>query len=151
MQSDTPERVAGIPAGVSQGFAGSWPGQHGGNLFSHRFESAEVIHLERLVAHADFACVSPFGFDDVAADLVTVATAAARSLAQFFWRTRDGLFQHLPRSAQKRRIALRGRRVDWPAFYRSLNCGYAPGSVRVARQAFNYREIARRKVQPGPL
>src|SRR5260221_899138 len=85
MPSDTPERVAGIPAAGYQGFAGSWPAQHGGNLFSHSFESAEVIHLERLVAHADFACVSPFGFDDVAADLVTAATAAPRSLAQVFY------------------------------------------------------------------
>lgn len=55
MPSHTPERVTGIPAAGYQGFAGGWSAQHGGDLFSHGFESAQIIHLERFVAYTDFA------------------------------------------------------------------------------------------------
>src|SRR5258706_660960 len=150
MPRHAPDRVAGVPSPRNQGLAVRGLAQHGSDLFPHGFEGIEVVHLERFVSHPDLARISPFGFDDVVPDLVSVATSTTRTFAQLRWRGRDDLFQYVPRHAQECHVALRGRSIDWSGFGRSQNRRYSPGSVGIAWETFNNREISRCKIQPCP-
>src|SRR5260221_14724776 len=118
-------------------------------LTSHPLLSSFMGSVQ-FVSHPDLARISPFGFDDVAPDLVSVATSTTRTFAQFRWRGRDDLFQHVPRRAQECHVALRGQSIDWSGFGRSQNRRYSPGSVGIAWETFNNHEIARCKIQPCP-
>src|SRR5258707_12497800 len=121
------DRVAGVPSPRNQGLAGGVLAQHGSDLFPHGFEGT-------LVVHPDLARISPFGFDDVAPDLVSVATSTTRTFAQFRWRGRDDLFQHVPRCAKERHVALRGHSINWAGFGRSKNRRHSPGSIGITSE-----------------
>jgi hypothetical protein len=105
MPRHAPDRVAGVPSPSNQGLAGGELAQHGSDLSPHGFERALVVHLKRFVSHPDLARISPFGFDDVTPNLVSVATSATRTFAQFRRRSRDDLIQYVPRCAQERHVA----------------------------------------------
>src|SRR5258708_20928482 len=112
MPHHAPDRVAGVPSPSNQGLAAGWLQEHGSDLFPHGFEGALVVHIERWVSHPDFARIRPFGLDNVAPDLVSVATTAPWTFAQVRRRGHDDLFQQIPRRAQERPMRSRGRRLD---------------------------------------
>src|SRR6266700_1287510 len=85
-----PDGVAGVPS--ARRLASGGLAQCGCDLFAHRFEGTPVVHLERSVSHPDLARIRPLGFDDVAPDLVSVATSTPRPFAQFCRRGRHDLF-----------------------------------------------------------
>src|SRR5258708_36706521 len=150
MPRHTPDRVAGVPSPRNQELAVRGLTQHGSDLFPHGFESAEVVHLERFVSHPDLARIHPFGFDNVAPDLVSVATSTTWTFAQLRWRGSDDLFQHIPRRTQQYHVALPGRRIDWPGFSRSQNRRHSPGCVGIPTEPSNYPKGAGAKKRPCP-
>ena len=85
--------VTRVPTAINQLLAGRGLAQHICNLFPHSIEGALVVYLERLVPYPDLARINPLGFDDVTPDLVSIATPATRTFAQFL---RERLRSPLP-------------------------------------------------------